>query len=184
MVKCDTNNTGTAAEAWISRLELVAPAADGLRFMALGQALIEHDPRSFMTEPMMDVIEVLAEADVVFTNLEVAIDGVFCPCKPLRTDIYSHSAKPDVLAFLRHAKVNLLALSNNHSFDLRRKGIQSTVHAAREHGFVHAGLGNAADASSGSARFSTGSDSPVRADSTVSKSTASVIRASAERTSP
>lgn len=112
-----------------------------VRLGIVGQALIEHDPRDYLDAPLSSVVPILAAADAVFTNLEVAVSGPGCSCVPTRNDVFFHGAKPDVLDFLGEIGVSLLALSNNHSWDYGTEGILSTIAEAEARGLVHAGTG-------------------------------------------
>lgn len=112
-----------------------------VRLGIVGQALIEHDPRDYLDAPLSSVVPILAAADAVFTNLEVAVAGPGCSCVPTRNDVFFHGAEPDVLDFLGEIGVSLLALSNNHSWDYGTEGILSTIAEAEARGLVHAGTG-------------------------------------------
>ena len=107
----------------------------------LGQALIEHDPRQYLDDPLATVVPVLDAADAVFTNLEVAIAGPGCHCPRTRDDIYFHGAGPEVLDYLAEIGVTLLSLANNHSWDYGPQGVVSTFEEAARRGFTYAGTG-------------------------------------------
>lgn len=107
----------------------------------VGQALIEHDPRQYLEAPLATVAPILASADAVFTNLEVAIAGPGCDCEPTRDDVFFHGAGPEVLDYLDEIGVSLLALANNHSWDYGDEGIVSTVEEVARRGITHAGTG-------------------------------------------
>lgn len=107
----------------------------------LGQALVEHDPRAYLDAPLASVRPLLADADLVFTNLEVAVAGEGCACVPTRDDVYFHGAGPEVVRFLDDIGVSLLSLANNHSWDYGAEGIVSTIAAVEERGMAHAGTG-------------------------------------------
>ena len=107
----------------------------------VGQALIEHDPRQYLEAPLATVAPILAGADAVFTNLEVAIAGPDCDCEPTRDDIFFHGAGPEVLDYLDEIGVSLLALANNHSWDYGDEGIVSTLDEVGRREITHAGTG-------------------------------------------
>ena len=107
----------------------------------VGQALIEHDPRQYLESPLATVAPILADADAVFSNLEVAVAGPDCACTPTRDDVYFHGAGPEVLDYLNEIGVSLLSLANNHSWDYGDEGIVSTVAEASKRGFTYAGTG-------------------------------------------
>lgn len=119
-----------------------ADPAPSVRLGIVGQALIEHDPRDYLDTPLRSVVPILATADAVFTNLEVAVSGPGCSCVPTRNDVFFHGADPDVLDFLGEIGVSLLALSNNHSWDYGTEGILSTITEAEARGLIHAGTGS------------------------------------------
>ena len=118
-------------------------SADGpsVTLAVVGQALIEHDPRQYLEAPLATVAPLLATADAVFTNLEVAVAGPGCDCRPTRDDVFFHGAGPEVLDYLGELGVSLLSLANNHSWDYGDAGIVSTLEEAAKRGFTHAGTG-------------------------------------------
>ena len=129
-------------------ISCVAPAGDDrsatqptVTLAVVGQALIEHDPRQYLESPLATVAPILADADAVFSNLEVAVAGPDCACTPTRDDVYFHGAGPEVLDYLDEIGVSLLSLANNHSWDYGDEGIVSTVEEAAQRGFTHAGTG-------------------------------------------
>jgi poly-gamma-glutamate synthesis protein (capsule biosynthesis protein) len=120
--------------------ESVDPQSN-FRLAIVGQALIEHDPRAYLEDPMSSVVPILSAADAVFTNLEVAVSGPGCSCVPTRNDVFFHGAEPDVLDYLKAVGVSLLALSNNHSWDYGTDGILSTIAEVESRGLIHVGTG-------------------------------------------
>jgi poly-gamma-glutamate synthesis protein (capsule biosynthesis protein) len=116
-------------------------ADDDLNVVLLGQALIEHDPRSLKEAPLESVVPLLTGADVVFTNLEVSVCAEAAECKPTRTDEYFHGAGPRVIDYLDSIGVNLLSLANNHAWDYGSQGILSGIEEVSGRGIVHAGTG-------------------------------------------
>ena len=116
-------------------------SAPTIKLAILGQALIEHDPRRYLDEPLPTVLPILDAADAVFTNLEVAVAGPGCHCPPTRDDIYFHGAGPEVLDYLSEIGVSMLALANNHSWDHGPQGVVSTFEEAARRGFTYAGTG-------------------------------------------
>ena len=121
--------------------EQSSDSGPSLKLAIVGQALIEHDPRTYLETPLQSVAPILREADVVFTNLEVAIAGPSCACEPTRTDVFFHGAEADVLDYLRDLGVSLLSLANNHAWDYGTEGVLSTIAEATARGFSHSGTG-------------------------------------------
>ncbi len=125
---------------------LLAPLAgeSEFRFIALGQALMEHDLCAQKYAGMRELRESLGWGQVVFSNMESPLRGGEERADP---DVLKHSAPVDVLDCLRDYHVNLLSLANNHAFDFGAKGIERTIAAAKARGFGVAGTGrNVAEA--------------------------------------
>lgn len=113
----------------------------GLRVALLGQALIEHSPSDVEWPGRAALARRLSKADVCFTNLETVIKGARAGT-PTRELLTLHAAHADVLDALKSVKVNLLATSNNHAFDLGPGGILDTVEAIGRAGLASAGSGH------------------------------------------
>jgi poly-gamma-glutamate capsule biosynthesis protein CapA/YwtB (metallophosphatase superfamily) len=120
-------------------------AADTMRISLLGQALIRNAVERESPESYVLMREMLSGSEIVFTNLEAAIEAR--PGQARTHQRMVHNARPEVIPSLSGLHVNLLALSNNHSFDLGAEGILGTIEEVRKHGIAHAGTGrNAAEA--------------------------------------
>ena len=111
-----------------------------IRFIALGQALIEHDLRKHPYPGFRPLVERLKRADVCFSNFEGSIKPR-ADATPTREGTFFHGTTPDALACLTEFSINLLSLSNNHSFDWGAEGILATRDAAQASGFTTAGTG-------------------------------------------
>jgi poly-gamma-glutamate synthesis protein (capsule biosynthesis protein) len=102
-----------------------------------GQSMIRSDIRA--TSPAaVPVIRGLLKGDVVFTNLEAAIAEKGETVHEGRGFL----TPPEALDALTTVGFNLLALANNHAFDLKVKGIQNTLRETNSRKIVHAGIGN------------------------------------------
>ncbi len=110
------------------------------RVALLGQALVNHDLTEHPYPRFSPIAARLAQMDVVFTDLEAAIDGPGAGA-PTRDTEFSHATEAKVLNTLSALSVNLAALSNNHSIDLGTGGIQSTIAAVDARRIAHAGTG-------------------------------------------
>jgi poly-gamma-glutamate capsule biosynthesis protein CapA/YwtB (metallophosphatase superfamily) len=102
-----------------------------------GQSMIRSDLRTAAPEAVARIQPLLA-GDVVFTNLEGAV---------AQSGQSVHEGRgfltpPEALDALRALGFNLLALSDNHAFDLQATGINNTLAEADRRGFVHAGTGH------------------------------------------
>ena len=119
-----------------------AGAATGrrLRFMALGQAAIQYDLRLQAYPDLARFGALFGQADICFTDLETAVaePGAF---EPTNKTGFLKAAPPATLDFLRGLSFNMLALSNNHSWDLGAPGILSTLQEVHARGFTYAGTG-------------------------------------------
>lgn len=115
-------------------------AAAGLRIDLLGQALIEHAPTAAEWPGRAGVVDVLSQADVVFTNLETVIRG---PREgaPTRELLTLHASGPEILQTLKGAGVDLLTTANNHAYDLGTGGILDTYDAVQAAGLLATGTG-------------------------------------------
>jgi poly-gamma-glutamate capsule biosynthesis protein CapA/YwtB (metallophosphatase superfamily) len=116
------------------------PQAKPLRLMAVGQSLVKQ-PLDDQQNPGYATIGArLAQADVRFSNLEVAIRGALSrDARPTRTP--GAIAEPAVLDSLKALSFNVLSLANNHADDLGELGLFSTIEEVQRRGFAHAGTG-------------------------------------------
>jgi poly-gamma-glutamate capsule biosynthesis protein CapA/YwtB (metallophosphatase superfamily) len=105
-----------------------------------GQAMIRSDIRS--TAPAaVAPIQSLLKGDVIVTNLEGAV------AEPGESAAEGRGflAPPEALDALKTLGFNLLALSDNHAFDLKVTGLENTIREADSRNMVHAGTGNTLD---------------------------------------
>jgi poly-gamma-glutamate capsule biosynthesis protein CapA/YwtB (metallophosphatase superfamily) len=141
-------SAGLATLAGVTWAWLPAAAtggARGLRVTATGQALISHDLCATGYPGFEAVVAELARGEVVFTDLETAIRTPQSG-EPTRTRaMFSHAAEPAVLDCLEAMGFNLLALANNHAWDLGTAGVLATRDEVRARGFGHAGTGRDLD---------------------------------------
>ncbi len=118
----------------------LAPApAQTLGVVLTGQSLIKQDLRDFAPDAVAQARGYLGGADAVFTNLEVALAPADAPLTPRNPRFVR--VDPVVLDTLGEMGFNLLALSNNHAFDLGAAGIFATIEEVERRGFAHAGTG-------------------------------------------
>jgi poly-gamma-glutamate capsule biosynthesis protein CapA/YwtB (metallophosphatase superfamily) len=116
-----------------------AAAAAPLRVAVVGQALVKQDLRVAAPVAVAQAREYLAGADVAFTNLEVAVAPATVPVTKLNPNV-TH-VTPDTLEGLREMGFNLLALANNHAWDLGEAGLYTTIEESLRAGFTIAGTG-------------------------------------------
>jgi len=113
------------------------PQSTAITITLVGQSMIRSDIRA--TAPAeVPVIQGLLKGDVVFTNLESAVAEKGETVHEGRGFL----TPPEALDALKTFGFNLLALSENHAFDLKVTGIQNTLREADSRKIVHAGTGN------------------------------------------
>lgn len=116
-----------------------AEEPEELVIVLTGQALIKSDVQSYAPWITTGMRPLLA-GDVIFTNFETAVreDGDSLDEFDLVAGSY---APPEAIDVLTDMGFNLIALSNNHSFDMGRTGILNTLRHMEEKGVAHAGIG-------------------------------------------
>lgn len=111
-----------------------------VRVTLLGQSLIQQNLCAMNWPGMAGIRRQLAAADVVFTDLETAIDGPGAG-SPTRQGEVLHAAKPEVIDCLKSLGVSMVTTANNHAWDLGTSGIVAAIDALDQRGIVHAGTG-------------------------------------------
>jgi poly-gamma-glutamate capsule biosynthesis protein CapA/YwtB (metallophosphatase superfamily) len=108
-----------------------------LTIVLTGQSMIRSDLRTIRPAAVATIKTLLA-GDVRFTNLEATI------AEPGETvqEGRGFLAPPEALDALGAMGFNLLALSDNHAFDLKDAGIRNTIREADRRKIAHAGTGN------------------------------------------
>jgi poly-gamma-glutamate capsule biosynthesis protein CapA/YwtB (metallophosphatase superfamily) len=102
-----------------------------------GQSMIRSDLRVHAPAEVA-AISPLLTGDVLFTNFEVAV----AEKGQSVTEGRGFLAPPEALDALQALGFNLVALSDNHSFDLKVTGIQNTLREVKSRNLAHAGIGN------------------------------------------
>jgi poly-gamma-glutamate synthesis protein (capsule biosynthesis protein) len=102
-----------------------------------GQSMIRSDFREVAPSEIA-TISPLLKGDVIFTNLE----GTIAEKGQHVTEGRGFLAPPEALDTLKALGFNLLALSDNHSFDLKVNGIHNTLREVKSRNIAHAGIGN------------------------------------------
>jgi len=102
-----------------------------------GQSMIRSDLRSSAPAALARMQSLLKGGDVVFTNLE----GTIAEPGESAREGRGFLAPPGALDALAALGFNLLALADNHAFDLKFAGISNTLAETRRRGIAHAGVG-------------------------------------------
>jgi poly-gamma-glutamate capsule biosynthesis protein CapA/YwtB (metallophosphatase superfamily) len=114
----------------------VWPQSPTLNITLTGQSMIRSDFRVH-TPAAVATISPLLKGDVIFTNFEATV---------LEKEQSTHDGRflspPEALDALQALGFNLLALSDNHSFDLKVPGVQNTLREVKSRNLAHAGIGN------------------------------------------
>jgi poly-gamma-glutamate capsule biosynthesis protein CapA/YwtB (metallophosphatase superfamily) len=114
----------------------VWPQSSALSITLTGQSMIRSDFRVHAPAAAA-TISPLLKGDVIFTNFEATV---------LEKEQSTHDGRflspPEALDALQGLGFNLLALSDNHSFDLKVPGVQNTLREVKSRNLAHAGIGN------------------------------------------
>ena len=114
-------------------------APDALITITLvGQSVIRSDFRSTAPAAVPVIQELLKGSDVALTDFETTI------AEPGETihEGRGFTTPPETLDALTACGFNLLALPNNHAFDLKATGILNTIREADKRKLAHAGTGS------------------------------------------
>lgn len=111
-----------------------------MRAILLGQSLIHEDLCAGPWPGLDGIRKALAGADVVFTDLETAIEGPGAG-PPTRTGETLHTAPAHVIDCLKSLGVSIVTTANNHAWDLGSTGILTAIDALDRRGIAHAGTG-------------------------------------------
>jgi poly-gamma-glutamate capsule biosynthesis protein CapA/YwtB (metallophosphatase superfamily) len=113
------------------------PQTPTLSITLAGQSMIRSDFRVHSPTEAA-TISPLLKGDVIFTNFE----GTVAEKGQSVTEGRGFLAPPEALDALQALGFNLIALSDNHSFDLKATGIQNTLREVKSRNLAHAGIGN------------------------------------------
>jgi len=114
----------------------VWPQSPTLNITVTGQSMIRSDFRVHAPDEVA-TISPLLKGDVIFTNFEATVIE-----KEQSTHDGRFLSPPEALDALQALGFNLLALSDNHSFDLKVAGVQNALREVKKRNIVHAGIGN------------------------------------------
>ena len=135
------------------------PPESEITLIVAGQALIKTDPRLSWENPFGSLRPILDNADVAFTNFEMAVKSEHDRCGVPEDYVVvlgepsfprgqrpgnaggPHAVEPEVMEFLASLGFNLMSISNNHAWDLGDCGVSATRLAADANEVIHAGGG-------------------------------------------
>ena len=116
------------------------PQSPPIKIILTGQSMIRSDIRLY-TPSIVSTMAPLLKGDVVFTNFEATVAEKGQPNETVPREGNS-LAPPEAMDALKDLGFNMLALANNHSWDLRVPGIQNAIQEANRRSLAHAGTGN------------------------------------------
>jgi poly-gamma-glutamate capsule biosynthesis protein CapA/YwtB (metallophosphatase superfamily) len=102
-----------------------------------GQSMLRSDLRASAPAAFARLTHLLQGGDVVFTNLE----GTVAEPGESVEEGRGFLMPPQALDALQALGFNLLALADNHAFDLQARGIANTLAETQRRGIAHAGTG-------------------------------------------
>jgi poly-gamma-glutamate capsule biosynthesis protein CapA/YwtB (metallophosphatase superfamily) len=114
-----------------------ADAAPQQTVILTGQSMIRSDLRASAPAAFARLQHLLQGGDVVFTNLE----GTVAEPGESVEEGRGFLTPPQALDALQVLGFNLLALADNHAFDLKARGIANTLAETQRRGIAHAGTG-------------------------------------------
>jgi len=112
-------------------------AQSRLTVILTGQSMIRSDLRAHAPAALEKIQPLLQGGDVVFTNLE----GTVAEPGESAEEGRGFLTPPQALDALQALGFNLLALADNHAFDLKALGIANTLAETHRRGIVRAGTG-------------------------------------------
>jgi poly-gamma-glutamate synthesis protein (capsule biosynthesis protein) len=109
--------------------------------MALtGDAIITRKLSVHSEPEFLRMIELIRDADVAFTNLEVLLHN-YEPYPMHQSGGTWMRAEPEMARELTWAGIDIVSLANNHTGDYGVHGMRLTIQHVEEAGLVHAGAG-------------------------------------------
>jgi len=146
------SRTVTLVLTLLSVATLVRAQDSTVTITLTGQSMIRSDIRATAPEAVPRIRSLLS-GDVIFTNLEGAIAN---PGEKVTDGGRGFLIPSPALDALTTVGFNLLALSNNHAFDLKASGIENTLREVRQRNIAHAGTGKTLDEAAAPAFLRTG----------------------------
>ena len=128
--------SATCAALLFTVATAVWPQAQTVDITVAGQSMIRSDFRAHAPNEVA-TIRPLLKGDVIFTNFEATVVE---PGQSLHDGRFL--SPPEALDALQALGFNLVALSDNHSFDLKVSGVQNTLKEVKSRNLAHAGIGN------------------------------------------
>jgi poly-gamma-glutamate capsule biosynthesis protein CapA/YwtB (metallophosphatase superfamily) len=113
---------------------------DKMRVALTGDSIITRRAAITFDDPTRELVELLTDTDVSFTNLEV-LPNDFAGYPALESGGSHFAAHTWVVDELTDMGFNLLACANNHALDYSIEGLVATIEVLEEKGVAFAGIG-------------------------------------------
>jgi poly-gamma-glutamate capsule biosynthesis protein CapA/YwtB (metallophosphatase superfamily) len=105
-----------------------------------GESLIVRPMRQFREPRFLDLVAMLRDADVTFTNAEMLFHDYEGFPREESKGTYMRAA-PEIAGELRWMGIDLAATANNHAYDFLTEGVLANRRNLEKHGLVVAGTG-------------------------------------------
>ncbi|UCC83571.1 MAG: membrane dipeptidase [Gemmatimonadota bacterium] len=117
------------------------PPPGSMTFALTGDAIISRRLAPFAEPEYLSMIELIRDADVAFTNLEVLFHDYEEGYPAAHSGGTWMAAEPFIAGELVWAGFDLVSRANNHTMDYGAGGLRATTRALDAVGLVHAGAG-------------------------------------------
>lgn len=117
------------------------PPPGSLTFALTGDAIITQRLSPFREPEFLSMIELIRNADVAFTNLEILFHTYEEGYPATHSGGTWMAAEPFIAGELVWAGFDLVSRANNHTMDYGAGGLRATTQALEAVGLVHAGAG-------------------------------------------
>jgi len=113
-----------------------------MSFVATGDALITMRQSVHEEQDFLEMVDIIRNSDIAFTNLEMLLHNYDEDCYPAAECGGTYTrAPPEILEDLMWMGFDLYGTANNHSLDYMYGGLFSTIYWLNYYGATHAGTG-------------------------------------------
>ena len=113
-----------------------------IRMAITGDTIISLGMSMYREERFLKVAEMLRNADIAFTNAEMAFNNYEDPPSLKTAGGGNLRGDPRLITDLKWLGIDMVALANNHAYDFGENGVLTTMRYMDESGMPHAGLGS------------------------------------------
>ncbi|MFP3950565.1 MAG: CapA family protein [Candidatus Bathyarchaeia archaeon] len=113
-----------------------------LKLVATGDALITMRQSVHEEQEFLEMVDIIRNSDIAFTNLEMLLHNYDDDCYPAAECGGTYTrAQPEIIEDLMWMGFDLYGTANNHSLDYMYGGLLSTIDWLDSQGLTHAGTG-------------------------------------------